>query len=159
MYEKRERQRLSELFSGLERPELDPTGNVLELLPELEAPPPGNTELEKPFLDYPVAVVDVEPEPPASPQAEKQSPDVFILNEPEPAAILTPTPEMESLPHSATALPAISKVITSPLNNGPRNSSEPGRQLTEVEMSMLTWQAVGIGMLIGALVTVVVLAL
>jgi hypothetical protein len=159
MYEKRERQRLSELFSGLERPELDPTVNVLELLPEPEAPPPGNTELEKPFLDYPVAVVDVEPEPPASPQAEKQSPDVFILNEPEPAAILTPTPEMESLPHSAAALPAISKVITSPLNNGPRNSSEPGRQLTEVEMSMLTWQAVGIGMLIGALVTVVVLAL
>jgi hypothetical protein len=159
MYEKRERQRLNELFSGLERPELDPSVNVLELLSESEAAPSGNTELEKPFLDYPIAIIDVEAETPASPRAEAQSPEVFILNEPEPAVILVPAAEMEVLPHSAAALPAISKVITSPLNNGPRNSAEPGRQLTEVEMSTLTWQAVGMGILIGTLVTGVVLAL
>ena len=184
MYEKRERQRLNELFSGIERPELNPAVDVLVAqLPELEAPPAGITELEKPFLDYPVAVVDVEPEPPVRLQLEAQSPEVFILNEPKPA-VLTPAPELEqqqpvafiaaetestamlqpvhplaALPDSVSSLPAFSKVITSPLNNDARNSNMPGKPLTEAELSLLTWQAVGIGILIGGLATGIVLAL
>lgn len=184
MYEKRERQRLKELFSGLERPELNPAVDVLVAhRPESEAPRSGPAELEKPFLDYPVAVVDVEPESLASLELEVQRPEDFILNEPEPSAIPTPALELEqqqpeaaipaetepmatlqsvqqltALPEPTSSLPAFSKVITSPLNNDPRNPNFPGRQLTEVELSVLTWQAVGMGILVGTLVTGIVLA-
>ena len=185
MYEKRERQRLKDLFSGLERPEFSPAVDILVAqLPEPEALPSGVTELEKPFLDYPVAAVDVEPEPPASLELEGQSPQFLILDETEQTAILTPAPEMEqgqpeafiaaetepvallqpvheleTLPESASSLPAFSKVITSPLSHRSEREGSSARPLTESELSLLTWQAIGIGVLIGGLVTGIVLAL
>jgi len=230
----RELKRLNELFSGLERPVFNPVVDVLESPAETESPSSGRSELDKPFLDYPVAEMDMEPAPPASLEFEEQSPELFIVDETEQAAILNSTPELDqeqpatfitaeleqtavpdlapeleeelstafiaaeteptaildlapeleqkqpealiqteaepmaqltlalelkTLPKSASPVPAFSKVITSPLSHRSEREASPARQLTETELSLLTWQAIGIGILLGGLVTAIVLAL
>ena len=224
----------------------NPVVDVLESPAETESPSSGRSELDKPFLDYPVAEMDMEPAPSASLEFEEQSLELFIVdeteqtailnstaeleqtavpdlapeleeelstafiaaeteptaildlapeleqkqpaamatteaeatavldsipeleqqqaetlipNEAEPMAQLTLTPELETLPKSASPVPAFSKVITSPLSHRSEREASPARQLTETELSLLTWQAIGIGILIGGLVTAIVLAL
>ena len=255
----RELKRLTELFSGLERPVFNPVVDVLESATETESPPSGRTELDKPFLDYPVAEVDMEQGLPASLELEEQTPEFFVLDESaqtdilnttpepeqeqpvafitaeleqspvldlvpefeqkqtvafiaaeteptaildlapelehtppeawiptvsestavldsipeleqqqpealrsmeaEPMALLSPARQLNTVPKSISSVPAFSRVITSPLSHRSDREASPARQLTETELSLLTWQAIGIGILIGGLVTAVVLAL
>ena len=166
MNKKRQHQRLNELFSGLELLAINPAGNPSEIQHEPESLHSPLVHLEKPFLEYEYGAGGIEATSFANPQGEPQRSDELIVYEHDHLRYGYPNDKLESLYASTLSLPSSAPAIPSLLRSDEETTGEmqiappPDRQLinTDDELSLMTWQALGIGTLSGTLVTALVLA-
>src|SRR6266498_483307 len=153
MNNKRDRQRLKELFTDIEVPVVKPTGNILEIHPLSERPPSQIADLEKPLLDYENVSFEMASDLVANPQAEQHNSDGLSLHD-----------KLEAIRDLTSPMTDISDSIPSSLKSeaqtiGEMQIASPfDKQLTEDESSPIDWQDVGIGAIAGTVVTGIILA-
>jgi len=158
----RERQRLKELFAGLETPTITPARKK----PEIRAVPESPiTELEVQPLEPEAGVAVLEPDPLVDIlQVEEQPSDEPVLFEPVQEDTHRPA-EVDILPEPTMSLQETSIVDSSPISASEQPGREiqvtppPVRPLTHPELSLTNWQVAGIGTAGGMLVTVLLLGI
>jgi hypothetical protein len=150
---KRERQRLKELFLGVEPLVTNPAGNTQEIRREPENLPSHIADVEKPVTEYENSKVDIEATLDTNPQVIQQLSDGIVIEE-----------NQIEYAHSIDKL-EIEPDLTVPLKAGGQTVREteippqPDMQLRDEGLNMTLWQVVGVGTITGALVTGLVLAL
>lgn len=167
MKNKRESERLSKLFSGIEVLAVNPAGEPLEIQPELEIASPKIADPEESLSQHDIGEfrAEAELELPANPQeVEQQSPDIPIMIENDPIESADLNEKMGLIVESTLPLSDISNKIP-PLSASQANT--PGempmdrpsdRQSKADESNRADWGDVGIGMVTGIIVTGVILA-
>ena len=164
MHKKQERQRLNELFSGIELLDFNPAARISEIRHEPENLPSRIADLEKPILEYENGVVDIEANLSANPQVGQEHSDGLSLYEQDQMEYAYSNDNLETLFDSTSSLSNIPNTITLPLKAGGQSIGEtqivpqPDRQLTDDGLSVTDGQAVGIGTVTGIMVTGLVLA-
>jgi hypothetical protein len=164
MNNKREHQRLNELFAGIELLATNPAGDTVEIRREPENPPSVIADLEKPVSGRENDAVSIETTPAAvDPQVPQNRSDGLSLQEQDLLDYASPNDTLQALQDSTSLMPDISNATTS--EAGARTMEErhiapqSEGQWRDDKLSLTTnWQALGMGIVTGTIVTALVLA-
>src|SRR5206468_7078445 len=102
MNNKRERQRLRDLFSNMEVLVVNPAGNTPQIHPNSESLPFQIEDPEKPLLEFKNGVFEMASEPIGYPEVEQYNSDEIILHD-----------KMEAIRDLTSPIPDISDVMPS----------------------------------------------
>jgi hypothetical protein len=165
MKNKRESERLSKMFSGIEVLAVNPALESLEIQPESEIPSVQIAEPEEASSEYEIGAFSLAADLSANPQQiEHQSTDVPIMVDNDSIEASSLNDRMEPIVESALPLPDLSNAIppalTSQTNttgatpNAHPRQGPPGAD----KANQADWLDVGIGALTGIIVTGLILA-
>jgi len=149
---RRERQRLKELFLGIEPLAANPARDTPEIHHEPENPPAHIADLDKPFLEDVTNPVDIDANLYSTPQVEQQHSDGLNIQEQGQIESSYSNENLKNLHQTNSSLKVVRQT-----NAKMQAAPQTARQLMGDELSGTYWQAVGIGVVTGIIITGLVL--